>query len=208
MHRVALALLAWAAGCAVDRERTESPPVCDVCHGSDGDPAPPPDLEGNVDVGSIGVGAHTAHLTRHRLAPPLACIECHRVPERVGEPGHVDDEPAEVFLDPADGLAGAGGAEPVWDHATATCAGVYCHGVTLVDDSRHLIREPVWTRTDQAFCGACHGIPPEDGVHPDELRLTDCAACHPGTVDAYGNILVSSGPDGYRSEHIDGEVDL
>jgi hypothetical protein len=36
------------------------------------------------------------------------------------------------------------------------------------------------------------------------MRLTDCASCHPGTVDAFGNILVTD----QISEHINGVVDL
>jgi hypothetical protein len=35
------------------------------------------------------------------------------------------------------------------------------------------------------------------------MPLTSCATCHPGTVDAFGNILVVGG----SSEHINGVVD-
>jgi hypothetical protein len=36
------------------------------------------------------------------------------------------------------------------------------------------------------------------------MTLTSCVGCHPGTVDAFGNILVTNG----TSEHINGTVDL
>jgi hypothetical protein len=35
------------------------------------------------------------------------------------------------------------------------------------------------------------------------MPLTSCAACHPGTVNAFGNIIVT----GQSSEHINGVVD-
>jgi hypothetical protein len=35
------------------------------------------------------------------------------------------------------------------------------------------------------------------------MALTTCATCHPGTVDAFGNIIAT----GQSSEHINGVVD-
>jgi len=35
------------------------------------------------------------------------------------------------------------------------------------------------------------------------MTLTSCNACHPGTVDAFGNIIVTN----HESEHINGVVD-
>jgi len=74
-----------------------------------------------------------------------------------------------------------------------------------------------------AGCDGCHGTaaspaPPVDlagntattalGVgahqaHLSDMPLTSCATCHPGTVDAFGNIIVA----GANSEHINGVVD-
>ena len=56
----------------------------------------------------------------------------------------------------------------------------------------------------QVSCGSCHGIPPSDAAHAPTMTLTSCATCHPGTVDAFGNILVTNG----ISEHMNGVVDL
>ncbi len=197
---VGLVIVALVGACAIERERTEGEHVCDVCHGGDGQAAPPPDLDGNRGVAAIGVGAHLAHVNgTHRLSAPVACAECHQVPTSIGAPGHIDPAPAEVFPHPLVGLAGTDGAEPRWDRASATCADVYCHGATLADASARE-RTPVWTKRGGAVCGSCHGIPPVDDVHAPDLHLTDCAACHPAAVDRFGNPKVD--------EHIDGDVDM
>lgn len=187
---------------------------CSACHGGPDGPAPAPDLDGESDPARPSVGAHSAHLNpTHGLRGPIACEECHRVPEELTSPGHVDSElPAEVFPGPSEGahLAWTLGAEPRWDPAGATCSGVYCHGggVKLAGDrSEGLQRTPVWTRpgTGQVECGACHGVPPVDGVHSARWGLERCVDCHAETVDEEGAILVDVAG---TSRHIDGRVDL
>lgn len=159
---------------------------CSGCHGDASSPAPPRDLAGNTLTTAPGVGAHRAHLeARHRLRGPVACDTCHRVPTAVRDPGHIDSAgPAEVT------------ATLGWDGAAQTCATAWCHGPG----------RPRWTQTGEVFCGSCHGVPPADANHAPDLPLTACVTCHPRTVDAFGNILLS--PDGTTSEHIDGNVDL
>jgi predicted CxxxxCH...CXXCH cytochrome family protein len=155
---------------------------CDGCHGSAGSPAPPRDLGGNVFTTAIGVGAHQAHLNvPSRLRGPIACATCHAVPTAVGDAGHIDSgPPAEV--DPAH----------AWDRSSATCA-TWCHGAA----------RPTWTKTGQAVCGSCHGIPPATAAHAPDLQLTDCVTCHSSSVDASGYPIVV---DGQPSEHINGRV--
>jgi predicted CxxxxCH...CXXCH cytochrome family protein len=163
---------------------------CSGCHGADTSPAPPRDLAGNTSRTAIGVGAHRGHLeARLALRGPLPCASCHQVPAETTSPGHIDsDAPAEVSLV-------GGGA---WDRSEATCTS-WCHG-----DS-----QPVWTGGNgQVFCGSCHGIPPAGGSHTPDMELTDCAGCHPATVDGFGNILRSGPPGAETSEHMDGTVDL
>ncbi|HTE49499.1 MAG TPA: CxxxxCH/CxxCH domain-containing protein [Kofleriaceae bacterium] len=164
---------------------------CTGCHGSDDSPAPPSDLEGNLLTSAIGVGAHRSHLDGGlRLRGPLACGECHAVPAAIDSPGHIDSAaPAEVAL--------VGGGQ--WDRAAVTCAS-WCHGQS----------QPIWTRVGQGevFCGSCHGVPPDDSIHAPDLELSDCAGCHPGTVDGSGNILFSGPPGAETSQHMDGNVDL
>lgn len=160
-------------------------PGCSGCHGSEESPAPPRDLSGNTRRSAIGVGAHTRHReVPSRLRGPVPCSGCHQVPAETTSPGHIDSAaPAEVTL--------VGGGS--WDRADATCTS-WCHG-----DS-----QPIWTAsTGQVFCGSCHGIPPAGGSHTPDMELTDCAGCHPASVDAFGNILVTGG----TSQHMDGDVD-
>jgi predicted CxxxxCH...CXXCH cytochrome family protein len=164
--------------------------TCSGCHGSSESAAPPRDLAGNTRTTAIGVGAHQGHLTASlALRGPLPCDSCHQVPAATTSPGHIDSgAPAEVVL--------AGGGS--WQRADATCTS-WCHG-----DS-----QPVWTGgTGEVYCGSCHGIPPEGAPHTADMQLTDCAGCHPATVDEFGNILRSGPPGAETSEHMDGSVDL
>ncbi|MEO7732381.1 MAG: CxxxxCH/CxxCH domain-containing protein [Kofleriaceae bacterium] len=158
-------------------------PGCDGCHGTAASPAPPVDLAGNTATTALGVGAHQAHLqARSRLTAPIACATCHVVPTALGSPGHIDAP------GPAPVVASLG-----WERTSETCATAWCHGPA----------RPRWTSSGEVSCGTCHGVPPDDASHAPGLPLTSCATCHPGTVDAFGNILVT----GTTSEHLNGIVD-
>jgi hypothetical protein len=159
---------------------------CSGCHGDATSAAPPRDLSGATFTSALGVGAHRAHLeARHRLRGPIACAQCHRVPAQLHAPGHLDSPgPAEV-----DASLG-------WDRGAQTCSTAWCHGPA----------RPRWTSTGEVACGTCHGLPPADANHTPGLPISACTTCHPRTVDAFGNILLS--PDGTTSEHLDGNVDL
>jgi len=185
--------------------------ACTGCHGGPASPAPPRGLHGETLPSAIGVGAHAAHLSPGGLRGPITCQECHVVPATVGAAGHIDSAlPAEVFPPGAGTLARADNAMPVWDRTTKTCTGVYCHGggEKLAADPSPGQRAPVWTSTvDQAYCGACHGLPPVDGHvwHQPPLTIADCGGCHPD-VDPFGNIIITNG--GLTSAHMDGVVDV
>lgn len=192
---------------------------CSACHGSAQTPAPPPDLSGSSDPSSVTVGAHLVHLTMpHALRGPLGCNECHADITAVDSPGHIDHPlPATVF--PADnytGIANADGAQPTWDRNSATCSSVYCHGGGThfaSDTATTLFRTPSWIVPDTtaARCGACHGIPPLDGVtgHEPTARLTTCTTCHPSTIDGSGTLLFTDLPDGgSTTTHINGVIDV
>ena len=156
---------------------------CDGCHGSAASPAPPFDLAGNRFTTALGVGAHQAHLQASaRLSAPIACATCHAVPATIDAPGHIDSSvPAEV-------VASLG-----WDREAQTCATAACHGPA----------RPRWTSSGEVHCGSCHGVPPASPSHTPGMPLSTCATCHPGTVDAFGNIIVN----GRSSEHINGVLD-
>jgi len=160
---------------------------CDGCHGSASSPAPPRDLAGNQFTTALGVGAHQAHLgAPSGLRGPIACATCHLVPTSLAEPGHIDTAlPAEV----AQALG--------WDRTTASCATAWCHGPA----------RPTWTATGGATCGSCHGIPPATASHLPGIPLTSCVSCHPDSVTPSGSILLTPGPNGPTSAHMDGDVD-
>ncbi|MDB4960095.1 MAG: cytochrome family protein [Myxococcales bacterium] len=160
---------------------------CDGCHGTAASAAPPRDLLGNMFTTALGVGAHQAHLQAPAgLRGPIACTTCHLVPGALTATGHIDSAlPAEIESTLA------------WDRTSATCSSAWCHGVA----------RPVWTQTGGAACGSCHGIPPATASHAPGMPLTSCATCHPQTVTSTGSIVITAGPNGSTSEHMDGDID-
>lgn len=201
---------------------------CAACHGQTKDGAPPPDLAGQTASSARGVGAHHAHLTGGaHLRGPVACAECHLVPTEVASAGHfsghkagADTVPgAEVFPARPDSATGADklvatadGAAPHWDAAAGTCSGVYCHGggTKLGQDlAPGLERAPAWTAPAGLTCGiACHGVPPTLGPHLPTMTRTDCATCHPRTVDPFGEIILAGTVGAETSTHMNGVVDV
>ncbi len=181
---------------------------CRLCHGDASNVAPPFDLEGDTSPLKLSVGAHRIHLVSpRRLATPVACNECHVVPESVADIGHVDTAlPAEVFAPGSGDLARRDGAEPRWDHETGTCSDVYCHGggdALGVDQSPDVLRTLIWNRNDHTdvYCGSCHGVPPLDGTHDPTATVFDCFGCHSASVDDFGGILLPGA-------HLNGVVDV
>jgi predicted CxxxxCH...CXXCH cytochrome family protein len=164
---------------------------CTGCHGSGDDPAPPADTSGNTAVSAIGVGAHQAHLEGGAASRPLACNECHLVPDAVDAPGHIDAAPAEVVLA---GVATTGGLTPVWDASLASCSDSWCHGPSAPSGAS----SPPWTEPGPLPCGGCHGTPPP-APHP---QITDCSRCH-GEVVAGDDLTI-----GDRLRHVDGVIDV
>jgi predicted CxxxxCH...CXXCH cytochrome family protein len=189
-------------------------PTCYSCHGGAQSPAPPRDLAGNTSPSALGVGAHQAHvLGKAIISAPVACESCHQVPAEVGSANHLylpdgslDPLPAEVIFS---ATAVADGAKPVWDRNAASCSATYCHGggAKLSGDTKAALRTPVWTATSQVFCGSCHGVPPTIGPHSGVV-FPNCTGCHPRTVDAFGNIIVSGSGSARTSFHINGVIDV
>lgn len=189
--------------------------TCYACHGSPASIAPPNDIGGNREVSALGVGVHQSHLqATHRLRGPIACGDCHIVPSSMMSPGHIDPVlPASVFPRSTTfvSIAQADGAMPAWDRQSGRCSRVYCHGggtAMSADTATGLLQSPMWTQPGQAYCGSCHGIPPRDAAHAPTLRLSDCAGCHPATMDATGTLLVTGFPGAQTSAHINGVVDV
>ncbi len=162
---------------------------CRECHGDAMTAAPPLDTRGNEDRMALGVGAHRAHLSDTGIGRPLACQECHRVPEAVADSDHIDEPPAEVIFQ---GVAAAFGREPAWDREARSCADTWCHSPGAGPGV-----SPVWTSTGRLGCGDCHGAPPPL-PHP---QATQCEHCHADVVSA-GFAIVD------RDRHVDGTLDV
>jgi predicted CxxxxCH...CXXCH cytochrome family protein len=169
---------------------------CTGCHGQNGDPTPPPAVNGSTSTQSIGVGAHLAHMRGSSLAGPVACVECHPFPSAANGTDHPDPlgRPAEVIFG---ALATKAPASPAWDRKPRTCAGSYCHGATLRGGA--VRPPPVWTRVDGTYlaCDACHGNPPGD-THP---QMNECEVCH-GEVVGAGRVITNP------LLHVDGNVQI
>jgi len=167
--------------------------TCHSCHGSTTNDAPPVDTVGAYDTALVSIGAHQEHLqATSGLSLPVECEQCHVRPTEVHQPGHIDFAPAELTFG---ALASADGSSPQWNHVSATCSSVYCHGATLEGGVR---TEPVWTQVDhtQDACGSCHGLPPP----LPHVQRNDCGMCHSET--ASGMAIV------HREKHIDGQVQV
>lgn len=166
--------------------------ACNSCHGGTNN-APPRDTEGSSATTSIGVGAHQTHLSGGVSGRPVACEECHKVPQDWQAQGHIDTSPAEVAFS---GVAAADGAAPLWNRTTATCTNVYCHGVSLPGGTN---KSPEWTTVNgsQASCGSCHVLPPP----PPHVANTACELCHTATAGPNHTIID-------RTKHINGVVDI
>jgi predicted CxxxxCH...CXXCH cytochrome family protein len=164
--------------------------ACTQCHGRGDDPAPPLDTRGLSLTSAIGVGAHAAHLSGGGSSRPLACEECHRVPQAADDFGHADGLPAEVELS---GVAQAQARAPTWDRATQSCMDGWCHAPGASRGS-----SPAWTSSAALGCADCHGLPPPS-PHP---QITDCSSCH-GQVVAEDDVSILD-----RARHVDGTVDV
>jgi hypothetical protein len=191
------------------------PEACNTCHGSQNNPAPPKDLEGDTETTDQGVGAHQAHVagTTWSTFRQGDCGKCHIKPASYDAPGHIDDTPhAEV---PFSALATMNGElNTTYDRLDAKCDNVYCHGGfefkksdsqykwAYADSLNPVIkgrnRTMYWkfVGTGQALCGSCHGLPPEG-----HIAATTCGGCHSDVVDDNFNIT-------NKFLHINGQKDV
>lgn len=186
-----------SAGC---HNNHEGPEACNTCHGNELNAAPPEDIFGNIDETVVGVGLHQSHLLDTTWTYQKDCSMCHIVPDHVNSPGHFDNYPFQAELN-FNSLANQNGKlNATWNHDSATCENIYCHGAFVFDSldaglnswvyTENSIRgnNPTlqWTSVNpvQIQCGSCHGLPPT-GHSP----LTNCVSCHPKVVDANLNII-------------------
>jgi len=148
---------------------------CNFCHGGldNKTGAPPYGVDGENLKTQIQVGAHTVHLspTNKKIAYP--CNTCHVVPTDIFSPGHIDaDGIAEVTLTDCKGKAGT------YNHATATCATVYCHGNGKATSTGG---SAVWTG-NPLTCNSCHPTSQLGGEH--DKHSSNCSLCHNQTASS------------------------
>jgi len=182
-------------GCLECHTYLGGPEACNTCHGNYvADPslpvnqAPPVDVARNASTDSIGVGAHSTHMTGRLYTDGIPCHDCHQVPSAWNSPGHIDPLPAEVVFG---GISVLQGANPVWDRQSRTCTDTYCHRPGA----------PIWTVVDgtQAVCGACHHIPPAP-PHTQSPTIFQCYICHGAVIDSTGRII-------HPDLHVDGTIE-
>ena len=136
------------------------------------------------------------------------------LPENFEDADHIDTSAfSEIIF--GDAASDSGSSTPNWDHDSATCTNVYCHGAFSFkkDDSPNSwayafgeteIRgnnpSMTWTQvgTGQAECGTCHSLPPQGHIGSSELN---CSLCHGNVVDENKNIID-------KSLHINGQLDI
>ncbi len=157
---------------------------CGTCHGQGEDPMPQSP-------------SHRLHRTP-QLTTPIACTECHVVPEKVTSRGHLDvgeRTPPDVVFGP---LARARGQSPSYD--AGTCREVACHGAGL---SEGLERALHWDERASGSCSGCHSLPPP-APHPQDQGCA-AVACHGAEVQSGspGPRLTEAG----RAQHVDGAID-
>ena len=163
---------------------------CTACHGTGDNPAPPRDTSGHSSISAIGVGAHQAHL-QSSIGRSLACTECHDVPDKAEDRGHIEGLPARVRLQ---GVAASAKHQPSWKRDTKRCSDSWCHGPTPGSSGI----SPSWTDPVTLGCTSCHGAPPPL-PHP---QSSQCSVCHAATVAADNRSIID------LERHIDGVVDV
>jgi predicted CxxxxCH...CXXCH cytochrome family protein len=136
-----------SAGCHTSKG---GPNFCGTCHGSDKGPMP---------TTGPTAGAHEMH--------KAFCNDCHKVPDKVASPGHIDGKIDVLFS----GLAVANGSTATWDATAKTCTNVYCHAAST----------PKWEKpTAEAPCDFCHKTPPDSHARWAFVATPkSCANCHP-----------------------------
>lgn len=199
--------------CLICHTQTDGPEACNTCHGNTNNHAPPKDLSDNLNTTAIGVGAHQPHLidTTWTTAYQQDCSLCHNEPSSLSDLGHIDNSPLPADLIFSLTASDSGVSNPNWDHSSATCSNVYCHGTFEFikdssanswgyDDQFIQGNDPtmIWTLvgSGQDSCGSCHNLPPQG-----HIEASTCDGCHPRVVDSDFNII-------NKKLHINGNIDI
>lgn len=162
----------------------QGPTACDTCHG-----LPPQN------------GAHKAHTSAGALGKTFDCAECHQVPTRYDDPGHIllasgvlDPSPAEVRFGAFASIGLPPGQSPTFQGEEKSCQNVYCHGGTFNDGSAQN-PAPSWLSQSSVTCASCHGAPPSDHAN------SQCELCHAQVAGPNQSLLSTA-------LHLNGELQL
>lgn len=190
--------------CLTCHNQQNGPENCTTCHGSV-NAAPPKDLSGNSDPAMRGVGAHQKHILGGTLGAPVACSECHNVPQKVTDAGHLDNSlHAEVMFD---STSNKFKSNAIYDASSVSCTNTYCHG-NFNGGNQDVTMKWTEVSSNEIPCGTCHGdvngTTPESKAFPRSghpaIGTVTCVQCH-------GNVINSSMAIINPSKHMNGKVD-
>jgi predicted CxxxxCH...CXXCH cytochrome family protein len=199
------------ASCMKCHTSADGPQACGTCHGNRDHANPPKSLSGDTVDTYYGVGMHMSHLYSSDWAAPVACSECHTVPESFLDSSHIGPNPdgrAELNFGPLARTQHGAVPNPIYDQNTNTCANNYCHGKFYGGNQTSA---PKWTDAGTVYCGTCHGDPstgdpmPRLGsgqIAPPHLAaLPQCYLCHGSVIDSNMTIIAPL-------KHINGEINF
>lgn len=202
--------------CHLSPPKAHFPGNCGTCHAEMGDG--PRSLtvgrlhiNGSVDLGTgdgtcsacHGEGkagwpkdeTHRAHRDT-TLTRPVECAECHAVPSRVVDEGHLNGQVSFAFS----GRALRAGLTPRFETDGRTCVNVACHA-TERESGTDLT--PRWGEPPPVQgCASCHQTPPG----PPHVQKDGCGGglCHADEVAGERGAYRISEPG--RASHLDGQV--
>ena len=183
--------------CMACHYKPGGPENCTTCHGSV-NPAPPKGLAGNTQ----SVGAHQKHLLGGIIGAAVSCTECHVVPAKVTDPGHLDASAgAEFRFNPTSVFYRSNAT-----YGNGSCANTYCHGNFTGGNNLTM----TWTSTSSTAveCGTCHGDITKATLKEKAFPKTghqaigtiECYQCHSAVVDV--NMAIIN-----PAKHINGRID-
>ncbi len=195
--------------------QSSGPQACNTCHGDFNTPgriAPPKDLDDNTSHTAVGVGAHQEHVRNTEITNTYRCSTCHPSLTGFNDPNHINLDIPNAQMMFSTLATDDGRLSVTWNHGTATCANVYCHGwfeFSKADaPSSHQFAytgdvmvgkqvNVVWT-SEAGNCDFCHGLPPAGHI---ASSLDQCFSCHGSVVNVNGVII-------NKDLHINGQVDV
>jgi predicted CxxxxCH...CXXCH cytochrome family protein len=185
-----------------NRCHRNTPEACNTCHGTNLNAAPPKDVSGNTSTSIVTVGAHQVHLYGNSISTGIQCSECHVIPTKYDDPGHIDNlNTLKVHFTGSLSntiTKGRNSASMTVNFINGRqdieCANTYCHG----NFSNGNNYTPKWTQgSNEIACGSCHSLAPKL-PHPQVMA---CFACHEEVVDSRMNIID-------KSKHINGKLEV